>query len=327
VAHRAVKPENVLINADGYGKLSDFGIAVRAEDGRVPAGTMVYAPPERFGGSPASAAGDLYAAAATFYECLAGRPPFTGDTAGRLVYQHLAEPVPLEPVPGPLRPLVAAGLAREPSSRPADGSAFVAELAALAAGAYGLDWQERGRSHLGQAAMLLTARRASSSARPAVRDNGGHRFGKITGPRAAIALGLVAVAAVAGTALAVSGPGADTTASSVAAVQRVSLQPSGRGLAPASAAPSSVSSPAAAKTSSPARSSVPSELAPSPQPRASRKPSPKPSPSPSLSPSPSTTLHPPSTLPGTPPPAPASSPPPPAPVSSPPGGLTQRGTH
>jgi eukaryotic-like serine/threonine-protein kinase len=88
----------------------------------------MYAPPEQFGGSPATPASDVYAATATFYECLTGQPPFTGDTAERLLYQHLSQPVPLEPVPEPLRPLVAAGLAKDPLGRPADGTALVAEL-------------------------------------------------------------------------------------------------------------------------------------------------------------------------------------------------------
>ena len=73
VVHRDYKPENVLVNGDGDSKLTDFGIAARAGDSPIPAGTLVYAPPEQFGGSPASPAGDVYAATATFYECLAGR--------------------------------------------------------------------------------------------------------------------------------------------------------------------------------------------------------------------------------------------------------------
>ena len=157
VVHRDYKPENVLINGDGASKLTDFGIAARAGDSPIPAGTLMYAPPEQFGGSPATPASDVYAATATFYECLTGRPPFTGDTAERLIYQHLAEAVPLEPVPEPLRPLVAAGLAKDPGDRPADGTTLVAELRAVAGAAYGPGWEDRGRSGLAAAALLLAA--------------------------------------------------------------------------------------------------------------------------------------------------------------------------
>jgi hypothetical protein len=157
VVHRDYKPENVLINGTGASKLTDFGIAARAGDSPIPAGTLVYAPPEQFGGSPATPASDVYAATATFYECLTGRPPFTGDTAERLLYQHLSQAVPLEPVPEPLRSLVAAGLAKDPGARPADGTALVAELRAVAGGAYGPDWEDRGRAGLAAAALLLAA--------------------------------------------------------------------------------------------------------------------------------------------------------------------------
>jgi serine/threonine protein kinase len=155
IVHRDYKPENVLVNGDGVSKLTDFGIAARAGDSPIPAGTLVYAPPEQFAGTPASPASDVYAATATFYECLAGRPPFTADTAEALLYQHLSQPVPLDPVPEPLRPLVIAGMAKEPQDRPTDGTSFVTALNAIASGAYGPDWEERGRSHLSEAALLL----------------------------------------------------------------------------------------------------------------------------------------------------------------------------
>src|SRR5580692_4642697 len=157
LVHRDYKPENVLVGNGGVSKLTDFGIAARAGDRPLPAGTLAYAPPEQLAGSPASPAGDVYAATATFYECLTGRPPFTGTTAEALMQAHMSQPVPLEPVPGPLRPLVEAGMAKEPGRRPADGATLVTALRAAAAGAYGPDWEHRGRSHLGEAALLLAA--------------------------------------------------------------------------------------------------------------------------------------------------------------------------
>ena len=200
VVHRDYKPENVLINGDGASKLTDFGIAARAGDRPIPAGTLMYAPPEQFGGSPATPASDVYAATATFYECLTGRPPFTGDTAERLLYQHMSEAVPLEPVPEPLRPLVTAGLAKDPGARPADGTALVAELRAVAGGAYGPDWEDRGRSGLAAAALLLAAlwptggpaaTQGSTVHRISLRRHLPH--GKVSAVKAAVTAGIVIV--------------------------------------------------------------------------------------------------------------------------------------
>jgi hypothetical protein len=99
----------------------------------------------------------VYAATATFYECLAGHPPFTGKTTEVLLRQHQSAPVPLEPVPAALRPLVAAGMAKDPAERPADATTFVTRLRAAASESCGPDWEDRGRSHLGEAALLLAA--------------------------------------------------------------------------------------------------------------------------------------------------------------------------
>ena len=128
VVHRDYKPENVLVNGDGVSKLTDFGIAARTGDRPIPAGTMLYAAPEQMAGGRAGPASDVYSATATFYECLTGRPPFSGRNRQLLVRQHRSEPVPLDPVPEPLRPLVAAGMAKDPWRRPADAIALVTEL-------------------------------------------------------------------------------------------------------------------------------------------------------------------------------------------------------
>jgi hypothetical protein len=108
--------------------------------------------------------------------------------------------VPLEPVPEPLRPLVAAGLAKDPGARPADGTALVAELRAVAGGAYGPDWENRGRSGLAAAALLLAALWPSGGP-AAARGSTVHRIslrrrlphGRIGGIKAAVMAGIVIV--------------------------------------------------------------------------------------------------------------------------------------
>jgi hypothetical protein len=164
VVHRDYKPENVLVDGAGVSKLTDFGIAARTGDNPIPAGTLAYAPPEQFGSGPASPAGDVYAATATFYECLTGHPPFTGTTVEELMHQHQTASVPMEPVPQALRPLVAAGMAKDPAYRPANAASFVRALREAAWPAYGRDWEDRGRSHLGEAALLLAALWPSNAA-------------------------------------------------------------------------------------------------------------------------------------------------------------------
>ena len=212
VVHRDYKPDNVLVDEDGTSKLTDFGIAARAGDRSVRGGTLAYAPPEQFGGGSASPAGDVYAATATFFECLTGWPPFHGDTAAALMYQHLSQPVPVDAVPEPVRPLVAAGMAKRPEDRPADATAFVAVLNKVAAAAYGPDWHDRGRSHLGEAALLLAALRPSGgpaavqgSAVEKIRLRQGNRRSRLRHSKAvrrAIAATVAAAIVAAGTILA-----------------------------------------------------------------------------------------------------------------------------
>ena len=209
VVHRDYKPENVLVDGAGASKLTDFGIAARAGDSAMAAGTLAYAPPEQFAGQAASPAADVYAATATFYECLTGRPPFAGRTAEMLMRQHMTEPVPLEPVPEALRPLVAAGMAKDPGRRPADGTALVAGLRTAAGQAYGPGWEERGRSGLAEAALLLAALwpsggpaavQASTVHRISLRRHLPHRH--ISMVKAAVMAGIVIAGAAAGTAVA-----------------------------------------------------------------------------------------------------------------------------
>ncbi|MEV7452732.1 serine/threonine-protein kinase [Streptomyces nigra] len=155
VVHRDYKPENVLVLPDGTSKLVDFGIAVDAgTDGGV-AGTPSYMAPEQWTGAPASPAADVYAATATFFECLTGHKPFAGDNIAELALRHVEAPVPAEEAPEPVRDLVRRGLAKDPEQRPARAAEFVRELEAAAGAGYGPEWEERGRGRLAALVALL----------------------------------------------------------------------------------------------------------------------------------------------------------------------------
>ncbi|MFE0628459.1 serine/threonine-protein kinase [Streptomyces sp. NPDC058864] len=155
VVHRDYKPENVLVAADGSSKLVDFGIALRSGTKGGVAGTPAYMAPEQWNGHPASPAADVYAATATFYECLTGRKPFRGENFAELAVQHIEADVPVEGAPEPVRQLILRGMAKDPAQRPADAEAFVAELEVIAGAAYGSDWEERGQRRLAALAALL----------------------------------------------------------------------------------------------------------------------------------------------------------------------------
>jgi len=284
VVHRDYKPDNVLVNGDGISKLTDFGIAARTGDRPVPAGTLAYAAPEQMSGAPASPATDIYAATATFYECLTGRPPFIGD-APELLRLHRSAPVPLDPVPEPLRPLVAAGMAKEPLRRPTDATSFITELNIAASDGYGRRWNDHGRSHLGEAALLLAAL-WPTGAPPTVQGTAVQRIplrrrmrlGHVSAVKAAIAASVAIAAAATGTALAATGSPRLTASNHPPAVVRpVSVQPSpssSPSLSPSLSSPSpsdttrspATSAPAAAPVPAPPTTAPPQPQAPSPHP-------------------------------------------------------------
>ncbi|MEV0346862.1 serine/threonine-protein kinase [Nonomuraea sp. NPDC050680] len=155
VVHRDFKPENVMVQGDGSSKLVDFGIAVRTGEDASAAGTPPYMAPEQWSGASAAPATDVYAATIVFFECLTGARPFRSPNLAALARQHQSSPPPIEEVPGPLRNLVERGLAKNALDRPPSAEAFLTELEAVAARAYGSDWEERGRRRLARLSGLL----------------------------------------------------------------------------------------------------------------------------------------------------------------------------
>jgi len=151
VVHRDYKPENVLVRPEGVSVLADFGIAVRAGDlaaGVV--GTPPYMAPEQFAGASPSAAADVYAATAVFFECVTGRQPIHVESRDldSWARAHRTERVPVEVAPASVQTLISRGLAKDPAQRPAQALAFAAELERVAVQAYGPDWERIGRQVL-----------------------------------------------------------------------------------------------------------------------------------------------------------------------------------
>jgi len=101
VIHRDIKSANVMITESGSVKVMDFGIARALNEGSTTQshtngimGTAQYFSPEQARGETVDARTDLYSTGVLLYEMLAGRPPFTGETAVSVAYQHVSEPVP-----------------------------------------------------------------------------------------------------------------------------------------------------------------------------------------------------------------------------------------
>ncbi|MBR8742265.1 serine/threonine-protein kinase [Nocardiopsis sp. MG754419] len=137
VVHRDIKPGNLLVAEDGQLKLTDFGIArgdmsvTLTQTGMV-MGTAQYISPEQASGRPATGASDLYALGVVAYECLAGQPPFTGDSPVALALAHTRDdPPPLpEHIPADIDDLVFSLLEKDPEDRPSSAGE-VAHLAAV----------------------------------------------------------------------------------------------------------------------------------------------------------------------------------------------------
>lgn len=99
IIHRDIKPQNVLIHADGHVKVADFGIArmtggATIGKGDTVVGSVHYSSPEQATGSIVEATSDIYSTGVVMYEMLTGRVPFVGDTPVAVAMQHIQDPPP-----------------------------------------------------------------------------------------------------------------------------------------------------------------------------------------------------------------------------------------
>jgi eukaryotic-like serine/threonine-protein kinase len=146
VVHRDIKPANVMIGDNDSVKVMDFGIARAVSDNSATqaatagiVGTAQYFSPEQARGEAVDARTDLYSTGVILYELLAGRPPFKGESAVSVAYQHVSEAVVPPSTYNPkisseLDQVVLRSMAKDPDERFQSAEEFREHLLAAFAG-------------------------------------------------------------------------------------------------------------------------------------------------------------------------------------------------
>ena len=146
LVHRDIKPGNIMLTSDGKVKVMDFGIARALTDSQATmtqtnavVGTAQYLSPEQARGETVDARSDLYSTGVVLFELLTGRPPFKGDSAVAVAYQHVEQipPTPssiLSDIPDSLDRVVLKSLAKNREDRYSSATAMLADLQRVAQG-------------------------------------------------------------------------------------------------------------------------------------------------------------------------------------------------
>ncbi len=138
IIHRDVKPQNILFRRDGTALLSDFGIAkeVQIDTELTSTGTILGSPfymsPEQAEGMQVDGRTDIYSLGVLFYEMLTSERPYPGDTAIKVIMQHIQSPVPELPEDlQQYQSLLNKMMCKEPDQRMPTAAALVEEAEAL----------------------------------------------------------------------------------------------------------------------------------------------------------------------------------------------------
>ena len=146
IIHRDVKPANVMIDAAGRAKLTDFGVArVTEPEGeqleKTRAGTIVgtpaYMSPEQIQGQPIDRRTDVFSAGIIFYQLLTWQKPFTGsqwELAKKIIEDDPVWPSQLVQIPADIDRVVARALAKHPERRYQSAREFAEAIGRIANG-------------------------------------------------------------------------------------------------------------------------------------------------------------------------------------------------
>jgi beta-lactam-binding protein with PASTA domain/tRNA A-37 threonylcarbamoyl transferase component Bud32 len=145
IVHRDIKPGNIMVTREGEVKVMDFGIARLTTSAETIAqtaavlGTAAYLSPEQAQGKVVDARTDIYSTGCVLYECLTGRPPFTGDSPVAVAYKHVQETPELpslanSEVTASLDAVTMRAMAKNPDNRYQTAEEFRADLERLRTG-------------------------------------------------------------------------------------------------------------------------------------------------------------------------------------------------
>ena len=137
VVHRDLKPQNVIVDAEGTATVTDFGIAQAGVSEITQAGSVLgtphYLSPEQAQGFEVTAVSDLYSVGVMLYEALTRRVPFEADSAVAIAMKQVSQapqrPSSINPQVSPaLDAVVMRALEKEPGQRFQSADAFIAAI-------------------------------------------------------------------------------------------------------------------------------------------------------------------------------------------------------